>query len=111
MSAEICDSVYCLGKAIAKDLPDINGKRPSYWGVEVYSFPQGWSSTALGFGGIGGQALTTAQTTVIISGASAAVYFGRGHAYTIPHFNSAFMADVSSHNMAECNGASKYKAI
>ena len=33
---------------------------------EVYLFPQTWGSTALGFGGIGCQAITTADTTVII---------------------------------------------
>lgn len=28
-------------------------------------FPQAWGSTSLGFGGIGGQAMTSAYTTVI----------------------------------------------
>ena len=31
----------------------------------VYVFPQTWSSTALGFGGCGGQAITEAYTTVV----------------------------------------------
>lgn len=32
---------------------------------EFYMFPQAWGSTSLGFGGIGGQAMTSAYTTVI----------------------------------------------
>lgn len=31
----------------------------------MYVFPQTWSSTALGFGGCGGQAITEAYTTVV----------------------------------------------
>lgn len=54
-----------------------------YW----YSFPQTWGSTALGFGGIGGAAMTTAQTVVVFTyGApigKAAVYFGGRFAYLV----------------------------
>lgn len=32
---------------------------------KMYVFPQTWSSTALGFGGCGGQAITEAYTTVV----------------------------------------------
>lgn len=31
----------------------------------VYMFPQTWGDTSLGFGGMGGQAITTALTTII----------------------------------------------
>jgi hypothetical protein len=40
------------------------------WGereLAIYSWPQQWGTTTCGFGGIGGQAFTTAQTFVIQS--------------------------------------------
>ena len=36
-----------------------------YHRFKMYVFPQTWSSTALGFGGCGGQAITEAYTTVV----------------------------------------------
>lgn len=36
-----------------------------YHRFKAYVFPQTWSSTALGFGGCGGQAITEAYTTVV----------------------------------------------
>ena len=36
-----------------------------YHRFNAYVFPQTWSSTALGFGGCGGQAITEAYTTVV----------------------------------------------
>lgn len=130
--SNITDSVMCIGFACARDLPDVEDqkrpqrgntsyeewkllpyetfkRRPNIHEVEVYSFPQGWGSTALGFGGVGGQTITTAQTTVIISGHSAAVYFGYGLAYVIERVNTKFMADISNHNMAERSKAGKYR--
>lgn len=129
MTANIADSVFCAGMACAKDLPDIEyerkihekGKsyqemkteaakrRPTLYEVEVYSFPQGWGSTALGFGGIGGQAMTEAQTTVILSRLSGAVYFGTGLAYVIQNYTTAFMTDIHSHAMAARGETAKYR--
>lgn len=74
--------------------------------VEV--FPQLWSSTALGFGGIGGQAMTTAYTTIFydsISFKAAAVYFDSELAYIIDNPNKNFWADVSHHNMKSVDKA------
>jgi hypothetical protein len=53
--------------------------------LEVYSFPQMWGSTALGFGGIGGAAMTKAQTTIVLpeDRSAAHVYFNSRFAYTI----------------------------
>lgn len=36
-----------------------------YHKFKMYVFPQTWDSTALGFGGCGGQAITEAYTTVV----------------------------------------------
>lgn len=129
IDGDISDSLFCLGLAVAKDLPDIEyehrhpkagvkfedipserrTRRPDSYDCSVYSFPQGWSSTALGFGGIGGQAMTTAQTTVVICEShSAAIYFGRRFAYRAP-VTQALMADISGHNMVEVSKAGKYR--
>lgn len=63
-------------------------RRPTPHDVEVVLFPQVWGSTALGYGGIGGQAMTGAYTVVAICSHTdtAAVYFGDGGrlAYLVP---------------------------
>lgn len=51
--------------------------------VEVFS--QTWGSTALGFGGIGGAAMTQAYTTLIVGPENTVlIYFAGVYAYTIP---------------------------
>ena len=72
-------------------------------------FPQVWSSTALGFGGIGGQAITTAYTTVVESDidASCCVYFGGQFAYRIEHPNEQFFEDLMKQQMTKVSGAKK----
>lgn len=50
---------------------------------EWHAFPQMWGSTALGFGGIGGAAMTTAQTYVVFTYESVFVYFGSRFAYEL----------------------------
>jgi hypothetical protein len=72
-------------------------------------FPQTWGSTALGFGGIGGQAITTAYTTVVESDidASCCVYFGGRFAYRIEHPNEQFRKDLFEQRMNEVSGARK----
>ncbi len=127
-TGNIGDSVICVGLACAKDLPDIKYKktkftkglalrdmpqedalrRPAPHETEVYSFPQQWSSTALGFGGMGGAAMTTAQTTVVLHRRSAAVYFGTQFAYAIPSITQEFMDDVRRHRVAACDEVKKY---
>ena len=41
-----------------------NFSRYAFTGHDVFIFTQTWSSTALGFGGVGGSAMTTKYTTV-----------------------------------------------
>ena len=47
--------------------------------IEVHSWDQSWSDTSLGMGGMAGQAITSARTTVVIdtSYGYACVYVGR----------------------------------
>jgi len=71
-------------------------------------FPQTWGSTALGFGGIGGQAMTPAYTVVIESPyAGYLVYFGGRIAYNITRANEQFFKDIADYTMHEVNGAKK----
>lgn len=61
-------------------------RRPELHEISVIMFPQTWSSTALGYGGIGGQAFTDAYTVILSHNFSdeMCVYFGCGRlAYKI----------------------------
>ena len=83
--------------------------------ISVHSmFPQTWSSTALGFGGIGGQAITAAYTIILESdqGAGYCVYFGGRFAYRIVNPNEKFLEDIARRYMSEVSGAkTKYEKV
>ncbi len=74
-------------------------------------FLQTWGSTALGFGGIGGQSMTSAYTTVIESDdlGYAAVFFGNIMAYIVQHPNDKFWEDVRKGNMCAVRDCRKYE--
>ena len=76
-------------------------------------FPQTWSSTALGFGGIGGQAITPAYTVIIESehGLGYCVYFGGRFAYRIEHPNNDFFNAVVKQHMAQVAESKKYEKV
>jgi hypothetical protein len=79
-------------------------RKHSMYDLTVYSmFVQTWGSTALGFGGIGGQAITSAYVCIIESNlvGQFAVYFGGRLAYVIERPNEKFMEDISSHRMVD----------
>ena len=79
-------------------------RKHSFYDLTVYSmFPQTWSSTALGFGGIGGQAITSAYVCIIESNlvGGYAVYFGGRLAYVIDRPNEKFMEDIQRHRMVD----------
>lgn len=81
-------------------------RRPTPHDCTVAMFPQTWGSTSLGFGGIGGQAITEAYTVVVDSdrAGACAVYFGGRFAYLVEHArqNPAFRQDVFNQSMADC---------
>lgn len=91
-------------------------RRPTPHGCEVMMFPQTWGSTALGFGGIGGQAITTAYTVIVScdqSGASA-VYFGGQFAYLVEraHQKEAWHADIARRMVAsQADAAKRYTPL
>jgi hypothetical protein len=70
-------------------------------------FPQIWGSTSLGFGGIGGQAITSAYTIVIQSDIdhSYCVYFGGQFAYRIERSNEKFREDMLNQQLSQVAGA------
>jgi hypothetical protein len=81
-------------------------RKHSFYDLTVYAmFPQSWGSTALGFGGIGGQAITSAYVCVIESNlvGGYAVYFNARLAYVINRPNEKFMADIAGHRMVDAN--------
>lgn len=66
-------------------LDDARRRAPDSHDLVWYAWPQVWSSTALGFGGVGGQMMTSAQTFVVLTDALAYVYFGGRFAYSTNH--------------------------
>lgn len=88
----------------------ITRRRPGESDVEVVSFPQWWGSTGLGHGGVGGAAVTEAQTTVVAmkGRGPAAVYFGHQLAYVVEHRNARFEHDVRHRSMVARSMAGVY---
>lgn len=89
-------------------------RRPYVQELEVDMFLQGWGSTALGYGGIGGSAMTDAYTVVVSYGhRQFCVYFGAGGvlAYKVdlnkmaPTGRAAFMSDLRDHCLADVQKA------
>ena len=94
----------------------------------MYVFPQTWSSTALGFGGCGGQAITEAYTTVVemswdyvnktddIRGLNLttsdnriyAVFFDGKLAYICLNPNEQFFEDLNNKRMKSQNESKMY---
>lgn len=74
----------------------------------VYCFPQSWASTALGYEGIGGAAISEAYTVVIQGENRAAVYFGSEYmAYEVATNtgSSNFWADLYNMKLLNLNRA------
>jgi hypothetical protein len=90
----------------AKDTISITGVEP-----ELTTFPQMWGSTALGFEGFGGSALTTAYTSVVwcVRSDVYAVYFDKDFAYLIEAPNKYFFDDMLNHRMASVSESGKYR--
>lgn len=86
--------------------------------IEVVMFPQTWGSTALGYGGMGGAAVTPAYTVIVsaMHGLYHCVYFGYGRlAYRLKYDEMSsegrerFQKDIASQNMAPVNESVRYK--
>lgn len=76
--------------------------------LSIETFSQTWGSTALGFGGWGGQAITTANTTVIrLGNGQWPVFFGGKLAYVVENPTKEFHEDLLNRRMADCQTAAK----
>lgn len=100
--------------AIEEDLPfrfDYNEKPlPTLDDFELYTFDQVWGSTALGFGGMGCQAITHARTYVLVPvncSQKCFVYFGGRFAYKAD-YSQKFMDDVLNGHMESVARSGKY---
>lgn len=87
-------------------------RRPAPEDCDTYLFPQVWGSTALGYGGIGGQAVTRAHTAVVRCNYSgyAAVYFASGRlAYLVSSTQQgdAWNTALREHSMPPCNAVAE----
>lgn len=92
----------------AFDTLGIDTNLVKYTEFSVDVFPQVWSSTALGFGGFGGQAITRAYTTVIVMDyiiednqrdSVYGVYFSDKLAYIIEKPTKQFYRDLEGRDM------------
>lgn len=92
-------------------------RRPDLQDVEVYMFVQGWSDTSLGFGGVAGQAFTTAYTVVVfcLDTGEYAVYHGGRFAYMIVRESRSkegftrFKEDLADYNLAGFTDQMRYQ--
>lgn len=100
---------------MAQELIDINDDVIARSGsndiMNIYVFTQNWSSTALGFSGMGGQKITEATTYVIEPDFTHPiyVYFGGRFAYEIDEPNDKFREDLKRHRMASVAESGRYK--
>ena len=101
--------------AIEADLPYrfdySNNSYPTLDDFVLHTFEQTWGSTALGFGGVGGQMMTSATTYVFIPmgvNQKCLVYFAGRFAYAVD-YSEKFMKDVLGCNVASVYESGKYK--
>ena len=66
---------------------------------DIYVWPQTWPNTSCGFGGISGQALTRAYTTVFICLNLAIVYHDNRFAYMVEDPTDLFWAAMKNFNL------------
>lgn len=90
-------------------------RRPTTRDFGVYAmFPQTWGSTALGHGGMGGAAMTTAYTIVLECYATREflVYFGGQICYTVNRDSAnfdVFIEDCKNHKLVSKRESTKYQ--
>lgn len=106
-------------KELVNNTMEIDSQLSRYNKLEIYDvkvFMETWESTALGFGGVGGQAFTNAYTTVVECDIEKPktdeihhmwmVFFGGRIAYTVENPTKEFFEDLQSNHMVSCREAS-----
>lgn len=108
-------NVVKMARQLLAIADDLRKRRPAgvydFDSGELYNFDQMWASTALGFGGIGGSAMTTERTYVFIpkyDKEHAYVYFGECFAYKCPVCDSLWK-DIENKRMASVIESGRYK--
>jgi hypothetical protein len=97
------------------DIRNSATRRPAEHDFQIYSmFTQTWGSTALGHGGMGGAAMTTAYTIVLEcrSTQEYLVYFGGTFCYKVSRKSKnlgIFLEDCKNHNLASKRESTKYE--
>jgi hypothetical protein len=77
---------------------------------DVYCFGQSWPSAACGFPGASAQAMTRADTAVLVSETGhAAVYVAGRFAYAVENPNEEFYDDLRRRHMAGASEAKDYE--
>lgn len=81
--------------------------------LDVYSWPQQWSDTTCGFPGIGGQAITSAQTVVLMFGIGgpACVYHAGRFAYLVKHPGEHFWMGVTNHRLPGASDTERIRRL
>ncbi len=106
------ESLPCLPLIAERHINAVrsHGAEYKYPEMSMCMFPQVWGSTALGFGGIGGQAITAAYTTVVedTDEGYCSVFFGNRLAYLIQNPSDKFYEDLKNHNMRPVRTAGIY---
>lgn len=97
---------------INEDLPwRFNSADTKISDFELHNFNQIWGSTSLGFGGIGGQAITQARTYVfvpLIDDEQCYIYFAGRFAYSAPYCER-LMNDIKGNCVAAVYEKGRYK--
>lgn len=106
---------WVLYRETGEDVRIKSLRRPTTRDFGVYAmFPQTWGSTALGHGGIGGAAVTTAYTIVLECYATQEflVYFGGEFCYKVDRRSKnidQFVEDCKNHCLASKRQSGKYQ--
>ena len=75
---------------------------------DIFVFTQTWGSTALGFSGIGGAAMTTAWTHVVLtSDGKYHIFFDGKYAYSVENPTEEFKHDLGNRFMKSVEESSK----
>lgn len=98
-----------MAKQLISIYEDLSLKSPYEKDFFITNFDQTWASTALGFGGVGGSALTNERTYIFIPRGElnkAFVYFGSQFAYAVI-INDAFIQDMENKCMVDVQKAAQ----
>ena len=89
---------------------DYTVDNPKIDDFDIHIFEQVWGSTALGFGGIGGDVMTSATTYVLVpyGKQDCFVYFAGRYAYSAP-YSEKFREDIHNKNMLPVYEAEQYR--